>query len=193
MRKVYMSDDGKSFNSERECRAWERSLRLDEANNVLKHGVSSISDLVSGFGTINLDFADVTSIMKDAGLAHMGVGSAKGQGKAEVAAKMAIQSPLLETSIAGARGIIINVTASPDIPLEDVDLACNLISEAAHPDANIIWGLTFNDQLDDELSITLVATGFASDGSYVAPSEGGKANDDDFNDEDLLDLFRRRS
>ena len=109
---------------------------------------------------INLDFADVRSIMKDAGYAHMGVGSAKGAGKAENAAKAAISSPLLETSIAGAHGVIINITSSPDIGLEDVETAAGLITQSAHPDANIIWGTAFDENLSDEMRVTVVATGF---------------------------------
>lgn len=164
---------------------------FQEADSVLRQGVQSISELITAEAVLNLDFADVTAIMKDAGYAHMGVGRAEGKDKAEAAARAAIASPLLETTINGARGVIINVTASPDIPLEDVDAACSIIHEAAHPDANVIWGLAFDDQMDDELCITLVATGFSSDGSYVAP-EDGKA-DDDFDDEGLLDLFRRKN
>ena len=98
--------------------------------------------------------------MKDAGFAHMGVGVAKGAGKAENAAKAAISSPLLETSIAGARGVIINITSSPDIGLEDVETAASMITQSAHPDANIIWGTAFDERLSDEMSITVVATGF---------------------------------
>ena len=107
------------------------------------------------------------SIMKDAGFAHMGVGVAKGAGKAENAAKAAISSPLLETSIAGARGVIINITSSPDIGLEDVETAAGLITQSAHPDANIIWGTAFDENLSDEMRVTVVATGFdnkAADG-----------------------------
>ena len=100
------------------------------------------------------------SIMKDAGYAHMGVGSAKGAGKAENAAKAAISSPLLETSIAGAHGVIINITSSPDIGLEDVETAAGLITQSAHPDANIIWGTAFDENLSDEMRVTVVATGF---------------------------------
>ena len=98
--------------------------------------------------------------MKDAGYAHMGVGSAKGAGKAENAAKAAISSPLLETSIAGAHGVIINITSSPDIGLEDVETAAGLITQSAHPDANIIWGTAFDENLSDEMRVTVVATGF---------------------------------
>ena len=103
------------------------------ADNVLRQGVESISALINVPAFINLDFADVRSIMKDAGYAHMGVGSAKGAGKAENAAKAAISSPLLETSIAGAHGVIINITSSPDIGLEDVETAAGLITQTAHP------------------------------------------------------------
>ena len=130
------------------------------ADNVLRQGVESISALINVPAFINLDFADVRSIMKDAGYAHMGVGSAKGAGKAENAAKAAISSPLLETSIAGARGVIINITSSPDIGLDDVEQAAGMITQSAHPDANIIWGTAFDEGLSDEMQITVVATGF---------------------------------
>ena len=130
------------------------------ADNVLRQGVESISALINVPAFINLDFADVRSIMKDAGYAHMGVGSAKGAGKAENAAKAAISSPLLETSIAGAHGVIINITSSPDIGLEDVETAAGLITRSAHPDANIIWGTAFDENLSDEMRVTVVATGF---------------------------------
>ena len=130
------------------------------ADNVLRQGVESISALINVPAFINLDFADVRSIMKDAGFAHMGVGVAKGAGKAENAAKAAISSPLLETSIAGAHGVIINITSSPDIGLEDVETAAGLITQSAHPDANIIWGTAFDENLPDEMRVTVVATGF---------------------------------
>ena len=130
------------------------------ADNVLRQGVESISALINVPAFINLDFADVRSIMKDAGYAHMGTGSAKGAGKAENAAKAAVSSPLLETSISGARGVIINITSSPDIGLEEVEQASSLITQSAHPDANIIWGTTFDENLSDELRVTVVATGF---------------------------------
>ena len=130
------------------------------ADNVLRQGVESISALINVPAFINLDFADVRSIMKDAGYAHMGTGSAKGAGKAENAAKAAVSSPLLETSIAGAHGVIINITSSPDIGLEDVETAAGLITQSAHPDANIIWGTAFDENLSDEMRVTVVATGF---------------------------------
>ncbi len=132
------------------------------ADDVLRRGVQSISDLINVPGLVNLDFADVTSIMSNAGYAHMGVGDAKGKDKAELAAKAAISSPLLETSIAGARGILVNITASPDIGLEEVDLASQMIAAEAHPDASIIWGAALDPELEDEMRVTVIATGFDS-------------------------------
>ena len=130
------------------------------ADDVLRHGVQSISDLINVTGVINLDFADITSVMANAGYAHMGVGSATGKDKAEQAAREAISSPLLETSIKGAKGILMNIYVSPDVALEDAELASTLIAQEANPDANIIWGVTFDEDLDDEMRITIVATGF---------------------------------
>ncbi len=134
------------------------------ADDVLRQGVQSISDLITSQAMVNLDFADVTAIMKDAGYAHMGFGRAGGKDKATEAAQRAVASPLLETSIKGAHGVIINITSSPDVDLEDVDTAASLISGAAHPDANIIWGMAFDDTLDDEMVVTVVATGFDENG-----------------------------
>ncbi|MBQ3010976.1 MAG: cell division protein FtsZ, partial [Oscillospiraceae bacterium] len=130
------------------------------ADDVLRQAVTSISDLITNTGFINLDFADVACIMRGAGLAHMGVGYAIGKGKAEEAAKMAVSSPLLETSINGARGVLINITGSDDMGLEDVEAAANLVQEAAHPDANIIFGTTFDNTMEDQIRVTVIATGF---------------------------------
>ena len=130
------------------------------ADDVLQQAVQSISDLIKNTGFINLDFADVTAVMENAGRAHMGVGRAAGKTKAEEAARMAISSPLLETSINGARGVLINVTGSMDIGLEEVETAANLVQEAAHPDANIIFGAAFDPDLEDEIRVTVIATGF---------------------------------
>ena len=130
------------------------------SDDVLQQAVQSISDLIKNTGFINLDFADVSAVMKDAGRAHMGVGRAAGKNKAEEAARMAISSPLLETSINGAKGVLINVTGSMDIGLEEVETAANLVQEAAHPEANIIFGAAFDDTLEDELRVTVIATGF---------------------------------
>ena len=130
------------------------------ADDVLRQAVQSISDLIRDTGFINLDFADVSAIMQDAGLAHMGVGRAAGKGKAEEAARMAISSPLLETSINGAKGVLINVTGSMDIGLEEVEQAASLVQAAVHPDCLTIFGATFDESLDDEIRVTVIATGF---------------------------------
>ena len=136
------------------------STAFGVADDVLRRGVQSISDLINVPGFINLDFADVTSVMANAGYAHMGVGSATGKDKAELAAKEAISSPLLETSIKGAKGILISMAVSEDVNLDDVDLAASLISQEASPEANVIWGVSFDPELEDEMKITIIATGF---------------------------------
>ena len=130
------------------------------ADDVLRQAVTSISDLIKNTGFINLDFADVTCIMKNAGYAHMGVGRAAGKGRAEEAARIAVASPLMETSIDGARGVLINITGSSDMGLEDVEAAADLVQEAAHPDANIIFGASFDESMQDEIRVTVIATGF---------------------------------
>ena len=143
------------------------------ADDVLRQGVQSISDLILLPGLVNLDFADVTAVMKDAGYAHMGVGRASGKDKAEVAANMAISSPLLETAINGARGVIINITSSPDIGLDEIEIASSMIAEQADEEANIIWGAAFDETMEDEISVTVIATGFASREEYIpAPTLG---------------------
>ncbi len=131
------------------------------ADDVLRRGVQSVSELINVPGFINLDFADVTTIMKNAGYAHMGVGAAKGADKAQIASMAAISSPLLETSIAGAMGVLVCITASQDIQLEEVNMASELIYEEAHPDATIIWGATLDPTLEDEMRVTIIATGFS--------------------------------
>ena len=135
---------------------------FQEADDVLRKGVQSICELITVEGVINLDFADVSAVMENAGLAHMGVGNAKGKDKAEQAAKMAMSSPLLETNISGAKGIVVNITASPDIGLDEIDNAVNMITDEAQPDATIIFGAAFDPSLEDEMKITLIATGFDS-------------------------------
>ena len=132
------------------------------ADDVLKQAVTSISELVSYSERviINLDFADVSAVMKNAGRAHMGVGTATGRDKAEQAAMAAVASPLLETSINGATGVLINVTGSQDLSLDDVETASNIVMEAANPDANIIFGATFSEDFEDEMRVTVIATGF---------------------------------
>ena len=140
------------------------------ADDVLRQAVVSISDLIRDTGFINLDFADVTAVMKDAGLAHMGVGRAAGKGKAEEAAKMAISSPLLETSINGARGVIVNFLVPPDVDLEDITNASQMIHDAAHPDVNLIWGVAFDEKLEDEIKIVVIATNFDHESGFRIPT-----------------------
>ena len=153
------------------------------ADDVLRQAVQSISDLIRDTGFINLDFADVTAVMKNAGMAHMGVGRAAGKGKAEEAAKMAISSPLLETSIAGARGVLINITGSMDIGLEEVEQAASLVQQAVHPDALTIFGATFDETLDDEIRVTVIATGFEDEKDGKAKvQESGKEKEKSGND-----------
>ena len=132
------------------------------ADDVLKQAVTSISGLV-GYSEnviINLDFADVSAVMKDAGRAHMGVGTASGREKAEQAALAAINSPLLETSINGATGVLVNVTGSSELTLDDVETAAGIVQENANPEANIIFGATSCDEFEDEMRVTVIATGF---------------------------------
>ena len=145
------------------------SNAFEYADDILRHGVQSISDLINIPGIVNLDFADVSSVMRDAGYAHMGVGTGTGRDKAEVASKMAVSSPLLESSISGATGIIINVTASPDISLDEVETASAMISNEAHPEATIIWGATFDNSLEDTIKVTIIATGIRSDDEGKRP------------------------
>ena len=182
------------------------SNAFDTADDVLRQGVRSISELIKVQGFINLDFADVTAVMKDAGHAHMGVGRASGKEKAEVAANAAVSSPLLETTIQGATGVIISITSSPDITLEDVTVACDIIHNAADKDANIIFGVAFDDKLDDEMVITVIATGFGADGEGLAKKPGADGADlmsssdtagdslgmDDDGINDIIDLFKGR-
>ena len=152
------------------------------ADDVLKMAVVSISELVaySDRVIINLDFADVSAVMKDAGRAHMGVGIASGREKAEQAALAAVASPLLETSINGATGVLVNVTGSSELTLDDVETAAGIVQEAANPDANIIFGATVCEDFDDEMRVTVIATGFEHGDELEAPkaveaSASGKA------------------
>lgn len=178
------------------------------ANDVLTQGVQSISDLVNATGLVNSDFADVTEIMKDAGYAHMGVGRAQGKDKAEIAAQQAISSPLLQTSIDGARGVLLNITASTDIGLEEIDAASSIVMNAVHPDCEIIWGANFNEDLEDEMIITVIATRFGDGGPgkeiksvtatkdvappqevASAPTDFNSNDNDSFND--IVNFFKR--
>lgn len=170
------------------------------ADDVLFQAVTSISDLIKNTGFINLDFADVTTIMKDAGFAHMGVGRATGKNKAEEAARAAVSSPLMETSIDGARGVLVSIIGSMDMGLEEVENAAGLVQAAAHPDANIIFGAAFDEDMEDEIRVIVIATGFDSGrpGSAIKDTkepEGKKAAEpadegekDPF--DDILKIFR---
>ena len=157
------------------------------SDDVLRQGVQSISDLIQLPGIVNLDFEDVKSVMQDAGYAHMGAGKANGKDKAEQAAMQAISSPLLETAISGAKGVIINIKSSPDIALDEIDTASQLITERASEDANIIWGATFDDTMEDEMLVTVIATGFPGMNGEFVPSQ--KAQNFIDNSADMLDAF----
>ena len=170
------------------------------ADDVLKQAVSSISELV-GYSenvSINLDFADVSAIMKDAGRAHMGVGRAAGRDKAEQAAMAAVSSPLLETSINGASGVLINITGSTELGLDDVETAANIVMEAANPEANIIFGSAFDDTMEDEMRVTVIATGFDDKrqpstkiGAYSAAGEKAKSTSVDNSEiDDIDEIFK---
>ncbi len=165
------------------------------ADDVLRQGVQSISELINVTAMVNLDFADVKSVMQDAGYAHMGVGTATGRDKAEQAARMAVTSPLIETSMDNARGVIISITGSEDIGLEEVEIASSIISEMAHPDATIIWGAQLDDSLDDTIRVTVVATGLGedkkADNNALASimSDVGTEADDNFGT--VLDFFKK--
>jgi len=132
------------------------------ADDVLRQGVQGISDLVAVPGLINLDFADVKTIMLDTGSALMGIGTGTGETRAADAARTAISSPLLETSIEGARGILLNITGGPDLGLFEVNEAAVIVQEVADPDANIIFGAVIDEKMGDEVRVTVIATGFDS-------------------------------
>jgi cell division protein FtsZ len=162
---------------------------FSEADEILRRGVQSISDLINVPGFINIDFADVTSILANSGVAYMGMGKANGKDKAQEAASMAITSPLIETSIKGAKGVIISISASTDVGLEDVDLASTMISNECSSDASVIWGVAFDPNLEDEMRITIIAADFQpEEEAPVALEEApaaeepvaAKAEEDDF-------------
>jgi cell division protein FtsZ len=133
------------------------------ADDVLRQGVQGISDLITIPGLVNLDFADVRTIMIDKGLAHMGVGRGTGDNRATEAAKQAVSSPMLETSIVGATGVLLNITGGPDLGLLEINEAAEIVQDAADPDANIIFGAVIDDNIKDEIRITVIATGFESE------------------------------
>ncbi len=167
------------------------------ADDVLKQAVVSICGLVgySDRVIINLDFADVSAVMKDAGRAHMGVGTAAGREKAEQAALAAINSPLLETSINGATGVLVNVTGSAELTLDDVETAAGIVQENANPEANIIFGATYSDEFEDEMRVTVIATGFEqkhdAPKAEAAPAGDKPATGNMGDIEDIFTLFKR--
>lgn len=172
------------------------------ADDVLKQGVQGISDLIAVPGLVNLDFADVKTIMFEQGLAHMGVGRASGEHRATEAAKQAIHSPLLETSIEGAKGVLLNITGGPNLGLFEVNEAAELVSQAADPEANIIFGAVIDEELKDEIRITVIATGFENNkgnsfkGSLNKKEAGENQNDElqnnGINDDLDIPTFLRR-
>ncbi len=168
---------------------------FDIADDVLRQGVQSISELINVTALVNLDFADVKAIMADAGYAHMGVGVATGKDKAEQAARAAITSPLIETSMDNASGVIISITGSTDIGLEEVELASSIISEMAHPDATIIWGAQLDDTLDDAIRVTVVATGLGNEKKSpqndLVSEMLSSSSEDDGPYMDVLDIFNK--
>ena len=163
------------------------------ADDVLKQAVTSISELV-GYSErviINLDFADVSAVMKEAGRAHMGVGVASGREKAEQAALAAVASPLLETSINGATGVLVNVTGSADLTLDDVETAAGIVQEAANPEANIIFGATSSDEFVDEMRVTVIATGFEQKTEVATDPATEKANKTADDIDNIFSIFNR--
>ena len=187
----------------------EKPLTMRESfsrsDEVLYKSVKSISDLVLSLGFVNLDFADVTEVMKDAGIAHMAVGEGVGKNKAEDAANAVISSPILETTLVGAGKILANLTISNDVLAEEIDMFSKLITEAAKPDAEVIIGYVFDDKLEDQMNVTVVGTGFDEQLSIVLEDSGEEpvkkvdeiqgetaaaANDGSFND--IMRLFSEK-
>lgn len=168
------------------------------ADDVLRQGVQGIADLITVPGLINLDFADVRTIMAEAGSALIGIGVASGEGRATAAAHAAIASPLLETSMEGARGVLINVTGGLDLGLLEVNEAAQVIQKAADPDANIIFGAVIDDRLDGEVRITVIATGFearrteADAVEQAAASSGHEGPRSALEDLDIPAFLRKR-
>jgi len=181
----------------------KRTSMLDAfkvADDVLRQGVQGISDLIAVPGLVNLDFADVRTIMKEQGLAHMGIGKGSGDNRATDAAKQAIQSPLLETTIEGAKGVLLNITGGPNLGLFEVNEAAELVAESADPDANIIFGAVIDESLEDEIQIIVIATGFEKQEEKQDRRRAGKTIEKETpsttkTDEDDLDIptFLRRN
>mgnify|MGYP004528313435 CR=1 FL=1 len=167
---------------------------FDIADDVLRQGVQSISELVNVTALVNLDFADVTAVMKDAGYAHMGVGCASGRDKAEQAARAAISSPLIETSMENARGVIISITGSSDIGLDDVTIASSIIHDVVDPEAIIIWGAQLDDTLEDTIRVTVLATGLGNskkeDNLIDLINSSSDEDNNEGLDDDILTIFK---
>ncbi len=189
----------------------EKELTMKEsfalADNILKVGVKSIAELITVEGDINLDFADVKTTMKDAGYAHMAIGHGSGKDKAAEAAKQVISSPLLETSISGATRLLVNIVMSDDVLASDINTATRLISEAADPEVNMIFGTSFDENLKDEINITVIASAFNDDiissaeeepqvekvsASAAAPAEPAKKASYDEDYSDFFNMINRR-
>ncbi|MBQ9880665.1 MAG: cell division protein FtsZ [Clostridia bacterium] len=160
---------------------------FDYADDILSQGVRSITDLIKVPGLINLDFADITAVMKGAGLAHMGIGQASGKDRAETAANAAISSPLLETTIAGAKGVIINISAPKDVSLDEIETASQLVHEQAADDANIIFGVSISEDDADIMTVTVIATGFGGDKGEKKPSSKDASQQADPGEKDAFD------
>jgi cell division protein FtsZ len=177
----------------------EKPLTMKEsfalADDILKTGVKSISDLITENGFINLDFADVSSIMKDAGYAHMAIGHGAGKDKASEAANAVISSPLLETSISGATRVLVNIVMSEDVLSSDVDTATKLITDAAADGAEVIFGASFKEEFHDEMFITVVAAGFDAPDvikidNPLLNSAGGVSTADLTHTDEMFDIFK---
>jgi cell division protein FtsZ len=166
------------------------------ADDILRQGVQGISDLITITGIINLDFADVKTIMTDAGSALMGIGRAKGENRATEAAKLAIDSPLLEASIDGAKGVLINITGGMNLGIHEANEATRIVQEVADPDANIILGAVIDESFDEEVQVTVIATGFDSKVHHIIKEEeqiNTDFNMENFSGEDLdIPAFLRR-
>lgn len=164
------------------------------ADNVLLSGVKSVTDVINNPGIINLDFADVKTVMKDAGIAHMGIGRFNGDDKAIEAAKLAVNSPLLETELNGATSLLINITGGSDLSLMEINEAVEYIREKADKDAEIIFGTTTDDKMEDEIIVTIIATGLEKEEAAVTPSfldNFKKEKEDEFKDLSIPSIFRR--
>ena len=162
------------------------------ADDVLRQGVQGLSDLITTSGLINLDFADVQTIMKETGAALMGIGRAKGEGRAAEAARIAITSPLLETSIDGAKGVILNITGGDNLSMFEAGEAARVIKEHADKEVNLIYGLVINSDMQDEVCVTVIATGIEGPTQKKPAADGWKATDQPQDDIDIPAYLRKK-